>query len=143
MTLKTEELTQRVGRLERENRWLKLLATAVVLASIVLVSVGLGRKPRTIEAEKIVLLDSRGRARVTIGTPEFAGAAVLLKPDAPAIWLSDESGTDRAILMTDGLMFGNGRGKPLVELSANAERGGPELRFYGSDGRVFWTTRRR
>ncbi len=139
MTPEIEELTQRVGRLERENRWLKLLVTGVVLASMVLVSVGLGGKPRTIEAEKIVLLDSRGRARVAIGTPAIAGAAVDMKPDAPAIWLSDESGTDRAILTADGLRFGNGQAKPLVELSGDRRPGRFELRFYGPDGKVSWS----
>ena len=43
------------------------IAAAILLAAFVFA--GAGKAPRTIEAEKIVLLDSHGRARVTIGTP--------------------------------------------------------------------------
>lgn len=95
MTSEIETLTVRVARLERANRRLKLIGVGVVLASMVLVSMGLGGKPRTIEAEKIVIRDSHGRARLMIGTPEVAGAAVDMRPDAPAIWLSDENGSSR------------------------------------------------
>ena len=91
----------------------------------------------TIEAEKIVILDTHGRARLMIGTPDVAGAAVAMKLDAPAIWLSDENGSDRTILTSDGLYLANGREKPLVNLSSGPSR--PELRFYGPDGKVSWS----
>lgn len=137
MTSEIETLTVRVARLERANRRLKLIGVGVVLASMVLVSMGLGGKPRTIEAEKIVIRDSHGRARLMIGAPEVAGAAVDMRPDAPAIWLSDENGSDRTILTSDGLYLANGREKPLVSLSSGPGR--PELRFYGPDGKVSWS----
>jgi hypothetical protein len=137
MRSEIETLTRRIARLERTNRWLKLIGLGVVLISMALVSMGLGRKPRTIEAEKIVILDSHGRARLTIGTPEVAGAAVAMKPDAPAIWLSDESGSDRVILASDGLYFANSHENPLVDLSSGPSQ--PELRFYGTDGKVSWS----
>lgn len=139
MAPEIEELTERMGRLERENWRLKLIGMGLMVVLIGLVSVGLGGKLRTIEAEKIVLLDRQGRTRVTIGTPEVAGAAVDMKPGAPAIWLSDESGTDRAILTADGLRFGNGRAKPLIELSSDPRPGRSELRFYSPDGKVSWS----
>jgi hypothetical protein len=66
--------------------------------------------PKTVEAEKIILRDSHGRARLTIGTPEFAGATVDMKPDDPVVWMSDDKGIDRAVLTTDGLFFSDGRG---------------------------------
>ena len=137
MTSEIETLTVRVACLERANRRLKLIAVGAVLASMVLFSMRLGGKPRTIEAEKIVIRDSHGRARLMIGTPEIAGAAVDIKPDAPAIWLSDENGSDRTILTSDGLYLANGREKPLVNLSSGPGR--PELRFYGPDGMVSWS----
>jgi len=132
-----ESLIVRVARLERANRRLKLIGVGVALASTVLVSMGLSGKPRTIEAEKIVILDTHGRARLMIGTPDVAGASVDMKLDAPAIWLSDENGSDRTILTSDGLYLANGREKPLVNLSSGPSR--PELRFYGPDGKVSWS----
>ena len=116
MTSEVEMLAKRVGRLERENRLLKLIGIGCALGVAMFVLVGADKKPRTIEAEKIVLRDSQGRARVTIGTPEFAGVAIDMKASDPAIWLADESGADRAILSADSLRFGNSKGKPLVAL---------------------------
>lgn len=132
-----EALTQRIERLEWQNRRLKLMGIALALPLVVLISIGTAGNPRTIQAEKIVILDSHGRARITIGTPEFSGAAVEMKPDTPAIWLSDENGTDRTILTDDGLRVGNSKGKPLLELSAKPSRSA--LLFYGADGRVSWS----
>ena len=137
MTQEIEGLTMRIACLERTNRRLKLIGTGILLASIALVSMGLGGKPRTIEAEKIVILDSHGRARLVIGTPDVAGPAVDMKLDAPAIWMSDENGSDRSILTTDGLYLANGRAKPLVNLSSGPIR--PQLRFYGPDGKISWS----
>jgi len=137
MKSEIEAVKIRVAQLEHANRLLKLIGLGVVLGSAALVSMGLGGKPRTIEAEKIVILDSYGRARLTIGIPSVAGAAVDMKPDSPAIWLSDESGSDRAILTSDGLYLASGHEKPLVDLSSGPSR--PALRFYGPDGKVSWT----
>jgi hypothetical protein len=137
MESELEILKARVAQLERGNRRMKLMGLGVGLGLAVLVSTGLSGKPRTIEAEKIVILDSHGRARLMIGTPEVAGAAVDMKPDSPAIWLSDERGSDRAILTSDGLYLANGRSRPLVDLSGGPDR--PSLRFYGPDGKVSWS----
>ena len=104
---------------------------------LALVSLGFAGKPRTIEAEQIVIRDSHGRARITIGIPAVAGAAIGIERDPPTIWLADENGADGVILATDGLYFANERAKPLVELSSSPSQ--PELRFHGPDGRVSWS----
>lgn len=138
MESELETLSARVRQLEHENRRIKLVGVGTLLALVVLVSMGLAAgKSRTIEAEKIVIRDSHGRARLMIGTPEVAGAAVDLKPDSPAIWLSDEHGSDRAILTSDGLYLANGRERPLADFSSGPDR--PSLRFYGPDGKVSWS----
>ncbi len=136
MTPEVEMLTKRVGRLERENRLLKLIGIGCALGVTVLLLVGADKTPRTIEAEKIILRDSQGRARVTIGTPEFAGVAIDMKASDPAIWLTDESGTDRAILSVDSLRFGSSRGKPLVALIGDSRSDRSALRFYDSNGKI-------
>lgn len=137
MTPEVDMLAKRVGRLERENRLLKLIGIGCGLGIAVLLLAGADKKPRTIEAEKIILRDSRGRARVTIGTPEFAGVAIDMKASDPAIWLADENGTDRAILSADGLRFGNSKGKPLVALVGDPRPDrSSALQFYDSNGKV-------
>jgi hypothetical protein len=136
MVPEIETLTERVGRLERENRLLKLIGSACALGIAVFLLGGADKAPRTIEAEKIILRDSQGRARVTIGTPEFAGVTIDMKATDPAIWLTDEQGEDRAVLTSDGLRFGNGRHKPLVEIISDPRPGRSALRFYDSNGKV-------
>jgi hypothetical protein len=129
-------LTIRIARLERANRQLKVLGAGSVLALAALLSMGFATKPRTIEAEKIVIRDSHGRARLTIGTPKVAGFAGGLGPDEPAIWLSDENGTDRTNLTEGGLYFANDRGQGVLEITSDPR---PELRLHGPDGKVSWS----
>jgi hypothetical protein len=139
MTAEIELLTIRVARLERENRLFQLAAAGAVLSALVLVSMGAVKSPRTIEAEKIVLLDSDGHARVTIGTPASAGAAFGIQSDDPAIWISDARGTDRAIITSEGVYFADGRAKPTVDLSSGPRPGMSSLKLYGPDGTIRWS----
>ncbi len=132
-------LAKQVSELKQESRRLKLVVVGMVVLLIVSLSIGAAKKPQTIEAEKIVLLDGQGRARVTIGTPKFAGVAIDTRPDDPIIWLTDENGTDRAILSTNGLRFGNEKGKPLVSITSDPRPGRSQLRFYGPDGQITWS----
>lgn len=129
-------LSARVARLERSNRRLKMLGAGTVLALAALLSMGFAGKPRTIEAEKLVIIDSHGRPRLTLGTPKAAGFAGGLGPDEPALWLSDENKTDRTILAPDGLYFANSHGKAVVDITSEP---GPELRLHGPDGKVSWS----
>jgi len=132
-------LQERVGELEQENRRLRVVGTAMAVLFIALLLIGAANKPRTIEAEKIVLLDSHSRARITIGTPKFAGAAIETGTDDPIIWLTDENGTDRAILSSEGLRFANEKGKPLVSITSDPRPGRSRLSFYGPDGQIAWS----
>ena len=77
------------------------------------------RPNRTIEAEQIIVRDSNGRARITIGTPRSSGHAIDSQSDDPLIWLSDERGTDRAILGIDGLRFANEHGRSTTNYEAH------------------------
>ncbi len=134
-----EGLMQRIGRLERDNRRLKRIGVVTSLAVVTALCMGQARTSRTLDAEKILVHDSQGRVRIAIGTPEFLGAAVDMRPDAPAIWLANEKGIDQVILTTDGLRLGSTLGKPLVELSTQSPIK-PALRFYGKDGKIEWST---
>jgi hypothetical protein len=81
------------------------------------------RKARTIEAEQFIVRDSKGRARVTIGTAPVSGSAVSLSPDEPAVWFSDAKGRDRLILTTDGLRLANSKSQPALDVTEVQVRG--------------------
>lgn len=136
MTPDLDRLAERVKRLERENRFFKLAGAVLACSLLAAVSLGFGNKPRTIEAEKIVLRDAHGRARLTIGTPATNGAALAMQPDDPAIWLTDEKGLDRTIITTDGIYFANEKSLPVIDLNSGAATGAPSLRFYDADGKM-------
>jgi len=138
MTPENVALTYRVARLEQENRRLKMAGIAVAILLAMFVFEG-ADKPRAIEAEKIVLRDSHGRARLTIGTPASAGAAIDLNSDDPVVWLSDDRGTDRAMLTIGGLFFANGKSRPTVSLTSDVKPGMSSLKFHGPDGKVSWS----
>jgi hypothetical protein len=138
MTSEVDNLVQRVARLERQNRQLKLVGLGIALGMATCLLAGAAKTPRIVEAEKIVICDRNGRARITIGTPASAGAAIDANPDDPIIWLTDDKGADRAVLTTDGLFFGNSKARPTVSLSSKPN-GMSGLTFYGTNGKVSWS----
>jgi hypothetical protein len=138
MTSQVDILARRVARLELQNRQMKIVALGVALVVATILLAGAAKTPRTVEAEKIVVRDRHGRARITIGTPAFAGTAIDANSDDPVVWLTDDKGSDRVILATDGLSFANNKAKPTVRLSSETE-GSPGLKFYGTDGKISWS----
>jgi hypothetical protein len=139
MPTEVEMLTRRLERVENESRRLKVVVIVIVLIAVVFVSAGAQKEPRVVEAEKFILRDSHGQARLTIGTPSVAGFAIEMGPDDPAIWLTDQKGTDRAVLTLDGLRFANDHAKPLVEIRSDTRPGRSGLRVYGPDGTISWS----
>jgi hypothetical protein len=135
MVSEIENLTQRIEKLERRFR---LMGLGIALCVTVLLFAAADKAPRTIQAEKIILLDSHGRAKLTISTPAFSGATIGAKPDDPVIWITDDEGADRAMLTTDGLFFANSKARPTVSLSSDPN-GASGLKFYGTNGKVSWS----
>jgi hypothetical protein len=133
-----DALTKRIEILEQSNRRLRLWGIAAALVIAVLVLIGADKTPRTLEAQKIVLLDNHGKTKLTISTPAVAGASVDIKPDDPVIWLTDSNGADRAMLSIDGLFFADSKSRPTVSLSTDP-KGLSRLRLYGKDGKVSWS----
>jgi hypothetical protein len=137
MTNEIDHLAVRVKKLERENRFFKLTGAVLACGVLVFIVLGATNKPRIIEAERITLLDTQGRPRLTIGTPETSGAAISMRSNEPAIWLSDEKGIDRAILTSDGLYLANEKARPTVDLISGSTSEASSLRFYDSGGKLF------
>jgi hypothetical protein len=132
-----EALAKRVQTLERQNRRTKIATLGIVVALMIVGLSGAGRATRTVEAQKIVLLDSHGRAKLTISTPALEGATVGLGPDDAVIWLTDDNGTDRAMLTSEGLFFANRDARPTITIGSDPKT--PELKLYGIDGKVRWS----
>ncbi len=117
MNLNMQAIGDRIERLERENRRLKLTGIAALVLMLAVVLMGQAQPSRTLEANRIIVRDSAGRPRITLGTPASSGAAVGMKRNDPAIWMTDEKGTDRMILTMDGIKLADERGKPLASAS--------------------------
>jgi hypothetical protein len=105
-------LPKRIDRLEAENRALKRFFMIGLLVAGCVVAMGQVNPKRAVEAERIVVRDSQGRARITLGTPVSSGVAIDMKSDDPAIWISDEHGTDRMILTIEGVRLADANGRP-------------------------------
>jgi hypothetical protein len=113
------ELSARLERLERDNRRFKRLGIAALVLAAALGAIYATRPvPNEIDSHQFVLLDGQGRARLTISTPKYAGAAVGMNADDPGIWMTDRKGTDRTMLTSDGLRFADATGRPLASYSA-------------------------
>jgi hypothetical protein len=65
-TIDLQDLSLRVSKLERQNRFFK--KTSAVLLTVLAAIVAGGQAPphRALEAEKFVLLDSAGRPRIKV-----------------------------------------------------------------------------
>ena len=153
-------LTQRLARMEQENRRWRRRATAVVLCMAALILLGQARPTpiaKVIEAERFSLLDASGRTRASLYTKNERGS--------PLLTFSDETGIRRIALgLTDGGSLGldifdqqgrggivlgvgpNGNanffatdrlGKTRVVLGVTTERN-PGLEFSNKDGRPIW-----
>ncbi len=120
-------LETRVKQLERQNRRFKQLgAVAIVLAGV---AVAMGqeapKKPKTIEAEKFVVVDGRGKHRATLG----------MEGGNPTLVLADLAGKPLMTFRTrngkSAMYIFDANGTPRVEL-ALAKRG-PVLNFIGEN----------
>jgi hypothetical protein len=129
---RTDVLTERVERLERENRNFKRIgAVAVVGATLALIG-GAQRKATTptIEAEQFVLLSKAGEMRATL---------VMTPEDTPTLAFFDKQGKNRARLQqaadgSMGLSFFDKAGRTQIGMGVETD-GQPGLCFQKGDKR--------
>jgi len=113
MTSELKPLLERLDRLERRNHQLTFMTLGIGLVLIVMFVSAFSSSKRTVDAERIVVHDNQGRARITLGTPASSGAAVGVGSDEPAIWISDANGIDRTIITTGSVRFADEHGRPV------------------------------
>lgn len=104
--------TERLQKLERDNRRMKRGGGLVLLAIASLLFMGQTVKNRSLDADSIVLRDASGRVRIELGTGDDNAPILRMfgSDNKPSIALSgDEKGS--------GLWFFAGHGKGMVMLS--------------------------
>ncbi|GEM_PF-1661513 len=125
-----QSIRERLEKLERQNRWFKRAGIAALLLAAAVVVMGQARPSRTVTANKFVLQDSQGRARITIATSASMGTGIVgMPPDDPGIWIRGEEGQEQTVLTANALRFLDERGRMMVWLFAGSNGAG--LEFYG------------
>ncbi len=152
-------LIERLDRLERENRRLKIAGAILLL--VVAAGGAMGQVlpkavPKVVEAERFVLRDTKGKILATLGA-EASGLLALVLYDQngkaravlgvvadgrPVLSLLDQNGKDRAGLglLPDGvptLSLLDQNGKDRATLAVKAD-GTPALGLFDRDGKVIW-----
>lgn len=73
----TPEIYERLNRLERSNRRLKMLLSACLCGGVALFLMGAASNPKVVEAEKFLLRDSAGVERGEMFASEAARGLVF------------------------------------------------------------------
>jgi hypothetical protein len=128
------DLTQRLDRLERGNRRLRLAGVILLLALVAVGAMGQvlpKAVPKVVEAERFVVRDTRGKISATLG----AGSGTT----TPALSLADQNGKLRAGLavLSDGavglvLADKDGNLRASIGLAADASS---QVILYNKEGR--------
>ena len=156
-------LAQRLDRLERETRRLKLTGIGILMAITAVVLMGQAmakQETKVIEAERFILKDAEGRDRgglqvMADGRPILRLAdekgwpraeLVVLSNDTPALYFYDyQKGRDvgRRYLAWLGVSRHGSVTLALVDREEQSEAQlsvpGPRLHFIDKDGRVVWS----
>lgn len=150
----TPPLMARLERIEREQRFYRLAVAVIVVASAAFLLMGQSKQPRpskTIESEKFVLKDSKGRIRGGLATDGDGVVRLALADEKGAthttlsvgrdgrtgLFLADDKGSIRAglAILADGTPdFGlaDSTGNVRVGLGFEKTTDSPALVFYDS-----------
>ncbi len=128
-----DSVVRRLERVERENRRLKRWGSVMLLGIACLTMMGQTQSGKTVEAERFVVRDTKGKVRAELGAfPEGKTALVLydqerrprvevrILPDGRmGLAISDENERPRAILRV-------------------LSTGAGVISLFGSDGKLLW-----
>ena len=135
-----EAVVERLGRVEKQNRRLKVAGiAALVLIGALMLLAAAPPKPGTIKAERFVLVDKHGRNRAVLAPDQ----RLLGQEDQSFLGLTlfDEGGKMRVALVARekdpankdaGLILLDAEARPQVALGAQTDSA--ELTFYNSKG---------
>jgi hypothetical protein len=153
-------LTQRLERLEQENRQWKRMASLTIawLGAVILIGATVSKKakvPDELRTKRLVLADEAARDRTEFSVTTENRPALVLSDDAgkprlmrylsqygePTLSLADTGGKRRIVLTLDVygtlLQFADEAGKLRAGLAVSAE-GEPEMELLGRDDKGLW-----
>ncbi len=125
-------LTQRLDRVERENRWLKRIGTLVLIAVAAVVLMGQQGAP-VVEAQRFLIRDpASGKARAALSLLQDGSVGLsIISLDGKSLSLSADAGGNM------GLMLGDSNRTLRGQLFAGAD-GSPALILQDRSGKVIW-----
>ena len=128
-------LTQRLDRLERENRRLKLAGAIRLLALAAVGAMGQvlpKAVPKVVEAEGFALLDAQGKLRAVLSTSGAGLALSLMELNrVPRANLALSSSGEAALSLVDL----NAKRRIFLGIDTS---GAPRLEFFDKDGKPIW-----
>ncbi len=145
-----EDLQNRIERLERDNRRLKVRALAAVILTFAAIAI-LGHEVltpnRTVRAKQLILLDEDGNASIELAAgptgpvlalhgPEGTDVMLIAGEEGSGLLIEDPEGPDISLLAGSApyLFFGDaGGGGPVAMLGISPSEG-PRLQLKYSDG---------
>jgi hypothetical protein len=146
----TLEVFERLERLEKQNRRIKLAATLLLIfaSSLILMS-ATWHKEHTVEARQIVLKDDEGNTRAVLGMRSAGPGLTLYGADGervqallsvlqtgPVLGLYDADGTTRVLLGVTPkgatVTFNDAEGKLRAEMGFSGDA--PHVTFFDRDG---------
>jgi hypothetical protein len=118
------DLTRRLDRLERENRWMKFFGGLVALVVVAVATMAALPKPRIVEAEMFIVRDLNGKIRVVLGQDTLSDTV----PRSPIIVGPPNSAND-----TYGLSIYASDGRMRAQVAHWFDEGGGHLKLGAKD----------
>ncbi|MCP4200939.1 MAG: hypothetical protein GY769_03295 [bacterium] len=142
------ELSNRLERLERENRWMRRVGFAVVVVAMAVALIGAAKPeeiPEMIEARMFRVIDEKGspRAQMDANGLRYAdeNGKTRAQMNADGFVNVDENGKTRAQMNADGFVNVDENGKPRAAMTANglsyADENGKTRAQMNADGFVY------
>jgi hypothetical protein len=142
-----EALTNRVAKLESQNRNLKKAGIASIIAATVVIAMGQAPTKKVVEANEFVLQDASGktRARLSMEGNERPAlsfykdktniTASLAGGDEPFLVLFRPGTTEEVTLGANRTFFGLGLYEKEIRAGLSVQEGVPGLELYNEDGK--------
>jgi hypothetical protein len=157
-TAQLKTIAERLEELEKQNRRMKRAGLFALAAASALLLMGqTAPQFRTVEAERFVLRDSKGKVRGALGMRENgprlelydaegdekeARAVLAVVEHSPSLWLSGPKGNFVQVisnLEASALLVSDSDGKTRVQLGMGKGWPGPGIGFYDPNGKTIYS----